>query len=324
MRLPPSGRTLASLITPSLLVSLPVLERNEAACRTLVRGTGVQLRPHAKAHKSSGLARWLLTRAGDEVSGLCAQTVDEAEVMIGTAQCMDVLLTNEVIGTQKLDRIAGLAASHPDAAIGVLVDSLPGVDALSAAMRAHAPSATISAYIEIECGQDRCGVPAASPAALAIAQAVAAAPGLRLGGLHVYHGGIQHVRTTAERRAAVANGPAAAARATAAQLRAAGLEVCSMDETGLVRDSPRGQTLPQKPTQRAHLPQKPTPRSTAPPEAHPSKTRCARHRLLGPRGEVRASAGEVSKRCRRDAAVVPTPLPLDPPLTRPPSPLTRP
>ena len=33
------------------------------------------------------------------------------------------------------------------------------------------------------------------------------------------------VRTTEDRRAAVADGPAAAARATAAQLRAAGLEV---------------------------------------------------------------------------------------------------
>ena len=162
MRLPPPATsTLASLLTPSLLVSLPVLERNEAACRALMRGTGVQLRPHAKAHKSSGLARWLLARGGDELSGLCAQTVDEAEVMVGAAQCKDVLLTNEVIGPQKLERLAGLAASHPDAAIGVLVDSLFGVDALSAAMRARAPSATISAYVEIECGQDRCAVPPA-------------------------------------------------------------------------------------------------------------------------------------------------------------------
>ena len=159
MRLPPPpASTLASLLTPSLLVSLPVLERNEAACRALMRGTGVQLRPHAKAHKSSGLARWLLARGGDELSGLCAQTVDEAEVMVGAAQCKDVLLTNEVIGPQKLERLAGLAASHPDAAIGVLVDSLFGVDALSAAMRARAPSATISAYVEIECGQERCAM----------------------------------------------------------------------------------------------------------------------------------------------------------------------
>ena len=85
----------------------------------------------------------------------------QAEVMVGAAQCKDVLLTNEVIGPQKLERLAGLAASHPDAAIGVLVDSLFGVDALSAAMRARAPSATISAYVEIECGQDRCAVPPA-------------------------------------------------------------------------------------------------------------------------------------------------------------------
>ena len=78
MRLPPPATsTLASLLTPSLLVSLPVLERNEATCRALMRGTGVQLRPHAKAHKSSGLARWLLARGGAEISGLCAQTVDE-------------------------------------------------------------------------------------------------------------------------------------------------------------------------------------------------------------------------------------------------------
>ena len=67
-------------------------------------------------------------------------------------------LDNEVIGPQKPERLAGLAASHPDAAIGVLVDSLFGVDALSAAMRARAPSATISAYVEIECGQERCAM----------------------------------------------------------------------------------------------------------------------------------------------------------------------
>ena len=159
MRLPPPpASTLASLLTPSLLVSLPVLERNEAACRALMRGTGVQLRPHAKAHKSSGLARWLLARGGDELSGLCAQTVDEAEVMVGAAQCKDVLLTNEVIGPQKLERLAGLAASHPAAAISVLVDSLFGADALSEAMRARAPSATISAFVDIECGQERCAM----------------------------------------------------------------------------------------------------------------------------------------------------------------------
>ena len=64
----------------------------------------------------------------------------------------------------------------------------------------------------------------ASPAALALAQAVVAAPGLTFGGLHVYHGGIQHVRTTEDRSAAVARGPSAAARETAAQLAAAGVE----------------------------------------------------------------------------------------------------
>ena len=151
MRLPPiAGTSLANLLTPSLLVSLPVLERNEAACRDLLRGTGVALRPHAKAHKSSGFARWLISRAGDEISGLCAQTVAEAEVMVGTAQCKDVLLTNEVLGGQKLQRLARLAASHPDATIGVLVDAPEQIEAYSAAIAATSePSASLAAYVEI-------------------------------------------------------------------------------------------------------------------------------------------------------------------------------
>ena len=54
-----------------------------------MRGTGVALRPHAKAHKSSGLGRWLLDRADGEISGMCAQTLTECEVMLAGAGCTD-------------------------------------------------------------------------------------------------------------------------------------------------------------------------------------------------------------------------------------------
>tara|TARA_B110001452_G_scaffold250021_1_gene237952 strand:- start:500 stop:1714 length:1215 start_codon:yes stop_codon:yes gene_type:complete len=226
MRAPPPaiGTRLADLLTPSLLVSLPVLERNEAACRSYLRGTGVALRPHAKAHKSSGLAEWLLDRGGSEITGLCAQTVSEATVMVEKGGCKNLLLTNEVVSSAQIRRLATLAADNPDATIGVLVDSPDNVLALSDAM-ASVRGGSLSAFVEIDCGQDRCGVKPASPAALAVAQAVVEAPGLEFGGLHVYHGGIQHVRETEDRRAAVASGPASAAKATVSQFRAAGIEV---------------------------------------------------------------------------------------------------
>jgi len=223
---PASARArLAEILTPSLLVSLPVLERNEAACRTCLNGTGVALRAHAKAHKSSGLAQWHMRRAGDELRGLCAQTMTEAEVLVAEGGCRDVLLTNQVVGSSQIARLAALSNEHRDTRIGVLVDSLANVGALSSAISALDPGITISAYVEIDCGQDRCGVPPASLSALALARAILKAPGLRFGGLHVYHGGIQHVRDVEARRNAVARGPAEAARSTLGLLAAAGIEV---------------------------------------------------------------------------------------------------
>ena len=62
-RAPPAriGAALAAsdgIRTPALLVSLPHLEANEQHMRDLLRGSGVALRPHAKAHKSSALTSW--------------------------------------------------------------------------------------------------------------------------------------------------------------------------------------------------------------------------------------------------------------------------
>ena len=76
------GQRLAEILTPSLIVSLPALEANDAAMRASLRGTGVNLRPHTKAHKSSDVARWQMARAGPgELSGFCAQTLAEAETL---------------------------------------------------------------------------------------------------------------------------------------------------------------------------------------------------------------------------------------------------
>ena len=226
------GAALADVLTPALVVVMPTLEANEAAMRDLVRGNKqVALRPHAKLHKSAAFAKWHMetaSRASEPVRGFCAQTVSEAAACL-RAGSHDVLLTNAPPRHGAL-RLAELAAAFPAAQVSALVDCPEHVASLEAA--AHEHGTTMGAYVEIECGQDRCGCAPASPEALALAQTLVASEVLNFGGLHVYNGAIQHVRGTADRHARVTAGPADAARRTVALLAEAGVAVPSVTGGG--------------------------------------------------------------------------------------------
>jgi D-serine deaminase-like pyridoxal phosphate-dependent protein len=110
-----------------------------------------------------------------------------------------VLVSNEIVGARKLERLAALARR---AKLGVCVDNADNVRALEAAMQ-HA-GARIDVYIELEVGMRRCGVAPGEPV-LALARAIAASPSLRFAGLQAYHGRAQHVRSMEERRAVISN-----------------------------------------------------------------------------------------------------------------------
>jgi D-serine deaminase-like pyridoxal phosphate-dependent protein len=72
--LPPE--LLAQLPTPCLVVDLPVADRNISSAERILRGTGVRLRPHFKAHKCTELMR-RQTRA-EGCFGVTCQTAGEA------------------------------------------------------------------------------------------------------------------------------------------------------------------------------------------------------------------------------------------------------
>jgi D-serine deaminase-like pyridoxal phosphate-dependent protein len=187
------GLPFESIDTPALVLDLEAFERNLRAMRSAVSDRGVRLRPHAKSHKTPEIAR---RQIGAGAIGICCQKVSEAAVFVD-AGIADVLVTNEVVGDRKLDRLAALATR---ARIGVLVDHPRQVDALSAAMGRG--RAQIDVYIEINVG-GRCGIPVGDEM-LALASRIARAPGLRLAGLQVYHGPAQHMRGPGERAAAIA------------------------------------------------------------------------------------------------------------------------
>jgi D-serine deaminase-like pyridoxal phosphate-dependent protein len=214
------GDRLAAIDTPALLVDLDAFDAHLAALMQAVAaaaapGQSIRVRPHAKSHKCVAIARQQLALGA---SGICVQKAAEAEVFI-RAGIPDVLITNEVVAPRKLARLAAVAAEHPQARIGLCVDALGGVGALATACTAH--RARIDVYVELDVGQDRCGV-RTDAQVLALAQAVCRQAGLAFMGLHAYHGAAQHLRTLEERAAAIAQA-AERARAARAALLAAGL-----------------------------------------------------------------------------------------------------
>ena len=84
-----------------------------------------------------------------------------------------------------------------------------------------AAGSSIDVFVEIDVGQGRCGV-ADAPAVLRLLNALAPHPQLRFGGLQAYQGGVQHVRSHADRRAAAARA-AERTGAVVAALAAAGV-----------------------------------------------------------------------------------------------------
>lgn len=195
MTQPPAriGMPLRDVDTPALLVDLGAFERNVELMAKNVESYGIRLRPHAKTHKCSVIARRQMARGA---VGVCCQKVSEAEALV-YGGVDDVLVSNEVVGRQKLERLAALARA---ARIAVCVDDPGNVEELEKA--AARIGVSIGVLVEINVGANRCGV-TPGDAALALAKKVETSRHLRFAGLQAYQGRAQHLRAFAERRQAI-------------------------------------------------------------------------------------------------------------------------
>jgi len=202
---PPAARVgdpLVSVATPSLTIDLDAFDANLAAMSAFVARHGVALRPHAKAHKSSEIARRQI-EAG--AVGVCCQKLSEA-YPFAAAGIASIHVSNEFVGMDKLAMAVELA-SH--VRLSVCVDALPQVHALGdAAARA---GVTIDVLPEIDAGQHRCGV-TSEDALLALVDGIASQGALRFAGIQAYHGGIQHIADWAARKDEASRAADAAAR----------------------------------------------------------------------------------------------------------------
>lgn len=212
---PQIGDSLDVLDTPAMLIDLALMEANIARMMERLRGSRVQVRPHLKTVKSPELARRLL--AAGAVGG-CVAKVSEAEVMV-QGGIHDILITTEIVGRPKLERLVRLAQQSPN--IKVVVDSLAGARALNQAMQDSQIS--IDVLLDLNVGQNRCGV-LPGEEALELAHALHGLSHLRLKGVQGYEGHLQHVHDPGEREQRCRQAMHLLTE-TAAQLRNAGFTI---------------------------------------------------------------------------------------------------
>ena len=207
------GMAFADVDTPALVIDLDAFERNLRRMADFVGKAGVRLRAHAKTHKSPIIAARQMELGA---VGVCCQKVSEAEVLV-EGGIGDVLVSNEVAGAAKLDRLAALARR---AKIAVCVDDPDNVAEMEAA--AGKAGVTLDVLVEIDVGAKRCGIAPGAPAAR-LAKQIASSPHLTFAGLQAYHGSAQHVRKADTRRDQIARA-VEMVEETLRALRAAGLE----------------------------------------------------------------------------------------------------
>jgi len=180
------------LDTPCLTIDIDILEHNLADMQAAARAAGKNLRPHAKTHKCSLLAKKQI-EAG--AIGACAAKVSEAEVL-ADASVQGILITGPVVTTQKIERLAAILKK--DSTIMVVVDHPENVRRLEEAMQDR--HLLLDVLLDIDVGLARTGV--LPDSALELAGHIANSGNLRLKGIQAYAGFVQHIRSYPERKKA--------------------------------------------------------------------------------------------------------------------------
>jgi D-serine deaminase-like pyridoxal phosphate-dependent protein len=162
------------LDTPCIVIDDEIVERNLAQYQDYCDRHDLRLRPHIKTHKLPEMA---LRQLALGAVGITCQKIGEAEVF-AEAGCRDILLTFNIVGTQKLTRLRRLAER---VVLRVVADNEVVARALSGAFSDR----SLEVLVECDTGAGRCGVQAPDAAA-ELAMLLDSLPGTRFGGLMTY------------------------------------------------------------------------------------------------------------------------------------------
>jgi len=189
------GAGIKEIETPALLFDLDKLEYNIHKMADFFSEKGSSIRPHFKTHKSPFMAHKQI-EAG--AIGISCQKLSEAEVLAKSG-IKDILITNEIIGSQKIKRLVNLAA-YTD--VKVAVDDENNAERISEA--ALEKGVIVNTLIELNIGMNRCGVEPGK-AALNLVQKIKNLRGLKFMGIMAYEGHTVLIESFKEREVKVMN-----------------------------------------------------------------------------------------------------------------------
>jgi len=170
--------SVADLDTPAVVIDLDIVEANIRRAQDILASHGLNNRPHIKTHKIPALAR-LQIEAG--AVGITCQKLGEAEVMADAGVTDDILLTYNVLGEAKTERLVALIRRLKRMA--VVLDNEVVARGLSEAGKRH--GVDIPFLIECDTGGARNGVQDPQ-AALDLAREAMRLPNMRFEGLMTY------------------------------------------------------------------------------------------------------------------------------------------
>jgi len=178
------------LDTPCLVIDETVLDDNIGKMQAHADGLGKKLRPHAKTHKCSRIAK---KQVAAGAVGVCAAKVSEAEILAARG-LRGVLVTAPVVTERKIERLCTCVAEDPS--VAVVVDDAENANALNAAAGRH--GIILNVLVDVDSGRGRTGVP--SEQALEFGRTVDSLLHLSLKGIQCYAGHVQHIESFTERR----------------------------------------------------------------------------------------------------------------------------
>jgi D-serine deaminase-like pyridoxal phosphate-dependent protein len=170
------GRSLSDLETPVPIIDIDIMMANLTRWQAQCDRMGLANRPHIKTHKLAGAAQLQLALGAN---GICVQKLGEAEVM-ADAGITDMLLSFNIVGQAKLDRLAQLMKRT---GIAVVADNAEILEGLAYAARMGGRKLSVLAECDTGMGRNGAQTP---EAAVELAKAITASTDLSFGGLMTY------------------------------------------------------------------------------------------------------------------------------------------
>jgi D-serine deaminase-like pyridoxal phosphate-dependent protein len=183
--------SVAELDTPAVTIDLDIVQANIGRLQKRLGQFGIANRPHIKTHKIPALAKMQIAAGA---VGLTCQKLGEAEVFADAGVTDDILLTFNVLGPSKGERLAHLVRRLKRMA--VVLDSETVARGLSEVGVRH--NVDVRFLIECDTGFGRNGVQSPE-AALELAKVALRMPGMRFDGLMTFPIKIPETRQFLER-----------------------------------------------------------------------------------------------------------------------------